>query len=341
MISPSTSRSTFGLGLRLHVCGRATFRARRLPVDGVSLSFAREHSVEARTICGRRISEHILDSVRHGFREAFDKRPNFSANLTILQVGNGSASDVYSRSKCRAAAKVGVRAKLVKLGTEATQQEIEAELQRLNDDSDVDGIILQLPLDCVNPVDVNAVTNRIDPEKDVDGLTRKSVGRLMRGELDPSLVPGTASACVELAKSVCGKEGLQGKHVVVVGRSRIVGSPTAALFLWHDATTTICHLKTQNLKDLCRLADVLVVGVGRPNFVRGKWVKPGAIVIDCGVNVEATERRRGKLVGDVHFEEAKHVAGHITPVPGGVGPVTVAVLIRNTFLRALLRRPKW
>ncbi|KAE9412739.1 hypothetical protein Angca_005470, partial [Angiostrongylus cantonensis] len=199
----------------------------------------------------------------------------------------------------------------------------------------------QLPLDCKNTIDVDGVVDKIHPLKDVDGLTRINAGRLIRGELRDTILPCTPYGCLYLVQEATGDPNyVCGKNVVVLGRSKIVGAPAAALFMWHHGTTTICHSKTQHIKEQCRKADILVVAIGKKHFVKGDWIKPGAVVIDCGINVEGATQpgKKNRLFGDVDFEEAKEVAGYITPVPGGVGPMTVAMLIKNTFEQAVTRR---
>ena len=234
-----------------------------------------------------------------------------------------------------------MEAKLVKLPTSTTQPELEREIDSLNNDYSVDGIIVQLPLDTENAIDADSVIDRISHAKDVDGLTRENAGRLARGELENSIFPCTPYGCLHLVKEALGDfSKISGKKVVVIGRSKIVGSPAAALFMWHHATVTVCHSKTANLKEQCQTADILIVAIGRSNYVKGDWIKPGAVVIDCGINVEVNAEGKKKLTGDVDFEAAKTVASHITPVPGGVGPMTVAMLMRNTFDQAVSRRLK-
>ncbi|MEO1321763.1 MAG: tetrahydrofolate dehydrogenase/cyclohydrolase catalytic domain-containing protein, partial [Pseudomonadota bacterium] len=216
------------------------------------------------------------------------------------------------------------------------QAEVEAQIAALNADPEVDGILLQLPL----PKGMNeaAAIEQIDPAKDVDGLTEASAGRLVLGK--PGLRPCTPTGCVILAKSALGDD-LSGKHVVVIGRSILVGKPAAMLFLAENCTISIAHSRTADLPALCREADILVPAVGRPEMVKGDWVKPGACIIDVGINrIPAPERGDGKtkLVGDAEFESCAAVAGSITPVPGGVGPMTIACLLRNTVIAACLRR---
>ena len=217
-----------------------------------------------------------------------------------------------------------------------SQADLEALISTLNDDTGVDGILLQLPLP--NGLDSDAAIEKIDPAKDVDGLTEASAGRLVLGK--PGLTPCTPTGCVILAKSALGDD-LSGKHVVVLGRSILVGKPAALLFLAENCTVSVAHSRTRDLAGLCRTADILVPAVGRPKMVQGDWVKPGACVIDVGINrIPAPEKGEGKtrLVGDADFEGCKETAGHITPVPGGVGPMTIACLLRNTVLAACARR---
>ena len=217
----------------------------------------------------------------------------------------------------------------------STQEAVEAEIRILNQDPEVDGILLQLPLP--KGLDEDAAIACIDPDKDVDGLTEISTGRLALGK--PGLRPCTPTGCVILAKHALGSD-LSGKHVVMLGRSILVGKPAAQLFLAENCTVTIAHSRTQNLPDLCRQADILVPAVGRPQMVQGDWVKPGATVIDVGINrlVPSEDAPKGKLVGDADFDGCNETAGHITPVPGGVGPMTIACLLRNTVLAACSRR---
>ena len=218
----------------------------------------------------------------------------------------------------------------------ATQAEVETLIADLNADPEVDGILLQLPLP--NGLDEASAIEQIDPAKDVDGLTEASAGRRSRGKL--GLRPCTPTGCVILAKSALG-ENLSGKHVVVIGRSILVGKPAALLFLAENCTISIAHSRTADLPALCREADIVVPAVGRPEMVKGDWLKPGACVIDVGINrVPAPEKGEGKtrLVGDADYESCAAVAGSITPVPGGVGPMTIACLLRNTVIAACARR---
>ncbi len=256
--------------------------------------------------------------------------------LAVVLVGEDPASQVYVRNKGKATVEAGMLSRHHTLPADATQVEVEAVIANLNADPSVDGILLQLPLP--KGLDPDAAIARIDPAKDVDGLTEISTGRLALGK--PGLRPCTPSGCVIMAKQALG-ENLSGKHVVVIGRSILVGKPTAQLFLAENCTVTIAHSRTKDLASVCRLADILVPAVGQPEMVRGDWVKPGAAIIDVGINrVPAPEKGEGKtkLVGDAHFDSCAEVAAHITPVPGGVGLMTVACLLRNTVIAACARR---
>lgn len=256
--------------------------------------------------------------------------------LAVVLVGEDPASEVYVRNKVKATEAAGMLSLHHRLPATATQQDVETLIASLNADASVDGILLQLPLP--DGLDADAAIAKIDPARDVDGLTETSAGRLSLGK--PGLRPCTPSGCVILAKRALG-DNLAGKHVVVIGRSILVGKPAALLFLAENCTVTIAHSRTAGLPALCRTADILVPAVGRPEMVRGDWVKPGAVVIDVGINrVPAPEKGEGKtkLVGDAHFESCAEMAGQITPVPGGVGPMTIACLLRNTVLAACARR---
>jgi methylenetetrahydrofolate dehydrogenase (NADP+) / methenyltetrahydrofolate cyclohydrolase len=240
-------------------------------------------------------------------------------------VGEDPASQVYVKSKGRQTIEADMRSIEHRLSAETTQSELMALIDRLNRDEAVDGILVQLPLP--PGLDSGAVIEAIDPAKDVDGFHPVNAGRLMTGA--PSLVPCTPLGCVLLAKSV--SPSLKGLEAVVVGRSNIVGKPVAQLLLAEDCTVTIAHSRTRDLAAVVRRADLVVAAVGRPEMVRGDWIKPGAIVIDVGINRIATGDGKGRLVGDVAFEEVRAVASAITPVPGGVGPMTIACLLRNTL----------
>ena len=255
--------------------------------------------------------------------------------LAVVLVGDDPASEVYVRSKIKLTEACGMRSLHHRLPADATQADVETIISDLNADHEVDGILLQLPLP--NGLNEAAAIECIDPAKDVDGLTEASAGRLVLGK--PGLRPCTPSGCVILAKDALGDD-LSGKHVVVVGRSILVGKPAALLFLAENCTVTIAHSRTKDIEALCRSADILVPAVGRPQMVTGEWVKPGACIIDVGINrIDAPERKSGtRLVGDADFDSCAEIAAHITPVPGGVGPMTIACLLQNTVLAACARR---
>ncbi len=246
--------------------------------------------------------------------------------LAVVLVGADPASQVYVKSKHKRATEIGMNSFEHFLPEDTAEADLLDLVDRLNRDPDVNGILVQLPL----PKQINAerVLERIDPAKDVDGFHPINVGRLATG--GEALVSCTPLGCLILLKRELGS--LAGKRAVVVGRSNIVGKPMAQLLLRESATVVIAHSKTENLPEECRNADILVAAVGRPEMIKGDWIKPGAVVIDVGINrVPAAEPGKTRLVGDVAFAEAVEVAGAITPVPGGVGPMTIAVLLRNTL----------
>jgi methylenetetrahydrofolate dehydrogenase (NADP+) / methenyltetrahydrofolate cyclohydrolase len=256
--------------------------------------------------------------------------------LAVILVGEDPASEVYVRGKLKDTEEAGMVSVHHRLPATASQQEIEELIASLNADDKVDGILLQLPLP--KGLDADAAIERIDPSKDVDGLTEVSAGRLSLGK--PGLRSCTPSGCVIMAKRALG-EDLSGKHVVVIGRSILVGKPAALLFLAENCTVTVAHSRTKDLPAVCREADILVPAVGRPQMVKGDWLKPGAMVIDVGINrIDAPEKGEGKtrLVGDADYDSCAEVAGYITPVPGGVGLMTRACLLVNTLYAACARR---
>jgi len=274
----------------------------------------------------RRVGEAVAElGARHGLRPG----------LAVVLVGDDPASQVYVRNKAAQTAEAGMRSIEHRLPADTGEGALLALIADLNADDAVDGILVQLPLP--DQIDSQAVLDAIDPAKDVDGFHVVNAGRLATG--GAALVPCTPLGCLLLLKDRLGD--LSGLHAVVVGRSNIVGKPMAQLLLAADCTVTIAHSRTRDLPALCRRADILVAAVGRPGMVRGDWIKPGATVIDVGINrVAAPDKGEGKtrLVGDVAYAEAAAVAGAITPVPGGVGPMTIAVLLRNTVEAACRRR---
>lgn len=251
--------------------------------------------------------------------------------LAVVLVGDDPASQVYVRNKGVATKKAGMRSIEHRLAADASEADVVKLVGELNADDGVDGILVQLPLP--DHIDSSRVINEIDPSKDVDGLTEANAGRLMLGK--EGLVPCTPQGSIILAKSV--RENLSGLNAVVVGRSILVGKPLAMLLLAENCTVTMAHSRTKDLADVCRNADILCAAVGRPRMIEGDWVKEGAIVIDVGIN-RIEEDGKSRLVGDVDFDSAKTRAGAITPVPGGVGPMTIACLLRNTVIAAARRR---
>ena len=254
--------------------------------------------------------------------------------LATVLVGENPASQAYVKSKHKACEKAGIVSFGHELPATASQQEVEDLVRSLNDNPAVNGILVQLPLP--TGLDEERVLSLISLNKDVDGFHPVNIGRLAQKGRDPLFVPCTPAGCMVLIGSAL--PDLNGVNAVVLGRSNIVGMPVALLLVRANATVTICHSRTRNLKEVCRSADVLVAAVGRAEMVRGDWVKPGGIVIDVGINrVEDASKPKGyKLVGDVAYDEAKEVAGWITPVPGGVGPMTIAMLMQNTLHAAEL-----
>ena len=253
-------------------------------------------------------------------------------SIAVVLVGEDPASSVYVRAKSKAVAEAGMRAIDRTLPATTSETDLLKLIDELNADRAVNGILVQLPLP--KQIDSQRVISAIDPAKDIDGFHPINVGRLARGL--PALVPCTPLGCVMLAKMV--HPSLAGMDAVVIGRSTIVGKPIMQLLLAENATVTIAHSKTRDLPALCRRADLLVAAIGRPEMVRGDWVKPGATVIDVGINRVQGEDGKARIVGDVAFAEAVKVAGAITPVPGGVGPMTIACLLQNTVLAAYRRR---
>ena len=248
--------------------------------------------------------------------------------LAVVLVGEDPASEVYVRNKGKQTLEAGMRSFEHKLPDTTAESELLALIDQLNADPDVHGILVQLPLP--DQIDSHAVINAIDPDKDVDGFHLINVGRLSTGAA--GLVPCTPLGCLMLLKEELGD--LSGKNAVVVGRSNIVGKPMASLLLAESCTVTIAHSRTKDLADVCREADILVAAVGRPQMIPGDWVKPGATVIDVGINRIEGAQGKTRLVGDVDYASAETVAGAITPVPGGVGPMTIACLLRNTVQAA-------
>ena len=252
----------------------------------------------------------------------------FAPGLAVVLVGEDAASKVYVRTKDRAAREAGIETRTIRLPVETGQTELLESIQKLNDDPTIDGILVQLPLP--RGTDASAVIEAIDPAKDVDGFHPMNVGRLAEGR--PNLVPCTPLGVMKLLRAAAVTTA--GARAVVLGRSAIVGRPLASMLLAADATVTIAHSHTRDLPAECRRADILIAAVGKPEMVQADWICPGGAVIDVGIN----RTQDGRLIGDVAFAACKAVAGAITPVPGGVGPMTVACLLENTLTAALRRR---
>ncbi len=279
----------------------------------------------ARIIDGKAVAQTLRGQIAQ--RVAKLTAAGRTPGLTVVLVGDDPASQVYVRNKVKSCQEVGMRSDMIALPATSTQAEVEAVLKRLSADPSVDGILLQLPLP--RGLDSHKAIECIDPAKDVDGLTMASAGALFDGQ--PSFIPCTPYGCMKLLESVgCDPKG---KHAVVIGRSILVGKPVGMLLLGANATVTFCHSATSNLKEMVRQADIVIAAVGRPKMIGADMIKPGAVVIDVGINRTA----EGKLVGDVDFDALLPVASAITPVPGGVGPMTITMLLENT-LHAVERR---
>jgi methylenetetrahydrofolate dehydrogenase (NADP+)/methenyltetrahydrofolate cyclohydrolase len=283
--------------------------------------------VTARRIDGKAAAATIREQVGERVSE-FAQRVGRLPGLATVLVGEDPASAVYVRSKNRATAEAGMAGFARNLPATTSEVELLQLVSDLNADSQVDGILVQLPLP--PHIDEQRVIETIDPGKDVDGFHPINAGRLAVGL--PALVPCTPLGCLCLLKEELGS--LAGLDAVVIGRSNIVGKPMAQLLIAESATVTIAHSKTRDLPVVVRRADIVVAAVGRPQMVRGDWIKPGATVIDVGINRIATDDGKDRLVGDVAYDEAAEVAAAITPVPGGVGPMTIAMLMRNTLVAA-------
>jgi methylenetetrahydrofolate dehydrogenase (NADP+)/methenyltetrahydrofolate cyclohydrolase len=282
----------------------------------------------ARLIDGKAIAASVRAEVKEKVGE-FTARTGVRPGLTVVLVGEDPASQVYVRNKGKASTEAGFHSRQIDLPASTPERDLLDLVARLNADDTVHGILVQLPLP--PHIDEKKVIEAIAPEKDVDGFHPINAGRLFTG--GTSFLPCTPYGILRMLDHE--KVELKGAHAVVVGRSNIVGKPAAMLLLSRHATVTICHSRTRDLPSVVRTGDVVVAAVGRAEMIRGSWIKPGAVVIDVGMNRNAA----GKLCGDVAFDEAKEVAGAITPVPGGVGPMTIAMLLQNTYEAAFRRTP--
>ncbi len=290
---------------------------------------------EAQIIDGKAFAARLRERVAAEVAKLKENH-ELTPSLTVVLVGEDPASQVYVRSKGKLTGEAGMGSDTIRLDADTSEQELLDLIDKLNNDDAVNGILVQLPLP--DQIDEAKVISTIDPDKDVDGFHVVNVGRLWTGAEAP--VPCTPYGCLQMLKETLGD--LKGMRALVLGRSNIVGKPMAALLLAEHCTVTIAHSRTADLAERCREADILVAAVGRAQMVPGDWIKPGATVIDVGINrIDASEKGtnedgspKTRLVGDVNFDEAKQVAGAITPVPGGVGPMTIANLLRNTVIAA-------
>lgn len=283
----------------------------------------RDTVVRPSVIDGKQIASGLLEQIKANVAK-LEAQTSAVPGLAVVLVGDDPASAIYVAAKQRQAVAVGMKSFAHRLPSDIAQVDLSALIGRLNSDPEVHGILVQLPLPA--HIDPNAIIHAIDPEKDVDGFHTLNAGRLATGH--PALVPCTPLGCMMLLVERLG-EDLSGLHAVVVGKSNVVGKPMAQLLLNANCTVTIAHSRTHNTAELCRTADILVVAVGKPGLIRGDWIKPGAAVIDVGIN-RIQEDGKTRIVGDVAFVEAGH-ASAITPVPGGVGPMTIACLLSNTL----------
>jgi methylenetetrahydrofolate dehydrogenase (NADP+) / methenyltetrahydrofolate cyclohydrolase len=282
---------------------------------------------DAKVIDGQAIAARYRADIARQVSEMFD-RDGVVPGLAVVLLGDDPASHVYVRSKRKFAKDVGMKSVVHLLPSETTESELLRLIAQLNGDPEIHGILVQLPLPA--HIDRNSVINAIDPEKDVDGFHVENVGRLATGQ--DGMTPCTPLGCMILLRTCM--EDFAGRKALVIGHSNIVGKPMARLLLTEFCTVTIAHVKTENLADECRVADILITAAGQPNLVKGDWVKPGAVVIDVGITrVKEPDGKIG-ITGDVDFDEVKKIAGHITPVPGGVGPMTIACLLANTLKAA-------
>jgi len=282
----------------------------------------------AQIIDGKKISSELRAEIAEEVKAMV--REGITPGLAVIIVGEDPASKVYVRNKGRACAEVGIYSEIIEMPESTSETELLAKIAELNARAEINGILVQLPLP--RHINENAVIAAISPDKDVDAFSEINVGKIMIG--DYRFLPCTPAGVMELLRR-SGIE-IEGKNAVVVGRSNIVGKPQAMLLLHANATVTICHSRTRNLAEICRGADILVVAIGKADFITADMVKPGAAVIDVGMN----RKPDGKLTGDVDFEGVSKVAGAITPVPGGVGPMTITMLLKNTLTAAGLQHEK-
>jgi len=291
------------------------------------------HTTTKNILDGTQLATETKQLIRDEIRSIQEKDPSFVPGIAIIQVGDREDSNVYVSKKIKMARTIGINAHHIKLPSDTSKEALLEVVERLNNEQEIHGMMLQLPLDSSEKIDSTEILNTISPAKDVDAIGSKNLGKIMSGDLD-GFITCTPAAVLNLIE----KSGvmIQGAKTVVVGRSVVVGGTVAELLKWKDATVEICHEHTFNLKDEVNAADILVVAAGIPNYIPGSWIKDGAVVIDCGINAVPDENKKSgyRIVGDVEFEAAAQRAGHITPVPGGVGPMTVMMLMKNTLIAA-------
>ena len=295
-----------------------------------------ERTMTAQLIDGKLIAQKVRDDVAARVAQRVQQGKS-RPNLATVLVGERVDSQTYVKSKRKACEELGMGSIAHELSVETKQYELESLIKRLNDDKSVNGILVQLPLP--SHLNEERVLQLISIEKDVDGFSPINIGRLAQKGREPLFVPCTPFGCIYLLEQAGVK--IEGANAVVLGRSNIVGMPAALLLIGKNATVTVCHSKTRDIPSVVRQADILIAAIGKMEFVRGDWIKPGAAVIDVGINSkpDPTKKSGHRLVGDVNFDEAKDVAGFITPVPGGVGPMTIAMLMRNTLRAAEIQDP--
>ncbi|MBA5725517.1 bifunctional methylenetetrahydrofolate dehydrogenase/methenyltetrahydrofolate cyclohydrolase FolD [Bombella favorum] len=287
---------------------------------------------KAELIDGKAMAARMTDEIRGQVEQLVEKGHELPG-LAVVLVGNDPASEVYVKNKAIQTHRAGMKSFMHMMPESTSQEELLALISELNANPKVDGILVQLPLP--PQIDAATVTNAIHPDKDVDGLGEVNTGRLALG-MENGIVPCTPLGCLKLLQSV--HADMTGMKAIVIGASNLVGKPMAQLLLKANCTVTIAHIYTRNIEALAREADIIVVATGKAELVKGSWIKPGATVIDVGITRVQTPEGKSRLVGDVVFEEASKIAGHITPVPGGVGPMTIACLLYNTFQAASRRR---
>lgn len=279
-------------------------------------------------IDGKKIAQSVLESVKKDAEKLNGK--GVTPGLAVIMVGNNQASKTYVRNKKMACEKAGIKSEEYLLPEDASEKEILNLIDKLNTTKEVSGILVQLPLP--PHLDSKTICERISPLKDVDAFTSKNIGDLFKG--DAKFLPCTPAGILEILKHE--NINLAGKHCVIIGRSNIVGKPLALLLIQNDATVTVCHSKTKNLEGICKLADIVICAVGKEKFLKKEMVKPGAVVIDVGINRD----ENGKLCGDADFENLEPICSKITPVPGGVGPMTVAMLVKNAAKAAEIQNKR-